>query len=99
MTEESPNTRRADMSNPNRIPTVGFGFGAEKGTNIDQLAHRNQGYYNHYFIPKKIDLNPKTAKSIATHRGQYNLGNNFEYGLDNRGGISARNKPVQEFEM
>jgi hypothetical protein len=29
------------MSNPNRIPTVGFGFGAEKGTELDHLVHRN----------------------------------------------------------
>jgi hypothetical protein len=35
--EEGPakfdkNSRRADPSNPNRVLTVGFGFGAEKGT-------------------------------------------------------------------
>ena len=28
----SPNTRRADPKNPNRIKTVKFGFGSEKGT-------------------------------------------------------------------
>lgn len=44
-------------------------------------------------------MNPKIAKDIATHRGQYNLGNNFEYGLDIRGGISARNYPIKKEDM
>jgi len=60
-TEVSPNGRRADMSNPNRILTVGFGFGAEKGSNEDHFVHRSTGNYNHYFIPKKGDMNPKIA--------------------------------------
>lgn len=98
-TLEGPNTRRADLSNPNRIPTVGFGFGAEKGSNEDHLVHRNTGNYNHFFIPKKGEMNPKIAKTINSHRGQYNLGNNFEYGLDSRGGISARNYPVKQEDI
>jgi len=28
------NSRRADPSNPNRIMTVGFGYGSEKGTKV-----------------------------------------------------------------
>ena len=46
------NLRRADPDNPNRILTVGFGFGAEKGTSEHQVVHRGQGYYQHYFVEK-----------------------------------------------
>ena len=46
------NLRRADPDNPNRILTVGFGFGAEKGTSEHQVVHRGQGYYNHLFSQK-----------------------------------------------
>lgn len=53
--------------------TIGFGFGAEKGTAEDQAVHRNQGYYHHYFIPKKIEMNPKVAHDITKMRGSYNL--------------------------
>lgn len=34
------NPRRCDPENPNRIKTVGFGFGAEKGTYDHQFVHR-----------------------------------------------------------
>ena len=38
---------------------MGFGFGAEKGTEADQKEQRGSGYYHHYFIPKKNDMAPK----------------------------------------
>lgn len=34
------NDRRADPTNPNKIKTVGFGFGSEKGTKEHQVTHR-----------------------------------------------------------
>ena len=71
--------------------TLGFGYGAEKGTIEDVAVHRNQGYYHHYFVPKKGEMNPKIAHDITKQRGNYNLKNKFEYGLDQKGGISARN--------
>jgi hypothetical protein len=44
-------------------------------------------------------MNPKVAKGIIMQRGQYNLGNNFVYGLDSQGGISARNVPIKEGDI
>ena len=55
------NNRRADPSNPNRIMTVGFGFGAEKGTKEHQVEHRARTYYNHYFKEVKNDMSPEIA--------------------------------------
>ena len=97
--DTSPATRRGDISNPNRILTVGFGFGAEKGTNEDHLAHRNSGYYNRNYVPQKGALHPREAKNINTSRGNYTLANKFEYGYDNKGGISARNIPVRKEDL
>ena len=34
------NSRRCDPENPNRVLTVGFGFGSEKGTHEHQVVHR-----------------------------------------------------------
>tara|TARA_B110000285_G_C14952176_1_gene527360 strand:+ start:258 stop:422 length:165 start_codon:yes stop_codon:yes gene_type:complete len=53
--------------------TIGFGYGAEKGTNEDQAIHRSQGYYHNYFVPKQGEMNPKIAHDIAKQRGSYNL--------------------------
>ena len=51
--EEPPqvdkNSRRCDPTNPNRVMTIGFGHGAEKGTKEEATSHRSKTYYNHYF--------------------------------------------------
>ena len=39
------NSRRADPTNPNRILTVGFGHGAEKGTKDQQTDFRTKTFY------------------------------------------------------
>ena len=66
--EEPPqvdkNSRRCDPTNPNRVMTVGFGHGAEKGTKEQQSSHRGQTYYSHYFQPKRADIAPGEAHVI-----------------------------------
>ena len=93
------NLRRADPDNPNRILTVGFGFGSEKGTSEHQVVHRGQGYYNHLFNQKKNEMHPKVAHEINKGRGDFNLSNKFDYGLDVGGGIAARPEPVSESKI
>jgi len=63
--KDSPNGRRGDINNANRKMTIGFGYGAEAGISLDQTVHRNQGYYHHYFVPKKNEMNPNIAHDIA----------------------------------
>jgi hypothetical protein len=43
------NDRRCDPENPNRILTVGFGFGSEKGTFEHQVVHRQKTFYTNQF--------------------------------------------------
>jgi len=66
--EEPPqvdkNSRRCDPANANRVMTVGFGFGAEKGTKEQAVAHRSKTYYNHYFQAKRADIAPNEAHEI-----------------------------------
>jgi len=38
-------TRRADPHNPNRVVTVGFGFGSEKGTKDQAIEHRSKSQF------------------------------------------------------
>ena len=89
--------RRADHinpNNPNRILTVGFGFGAEKGTSEHQVAHRAKGYYQQYYKGTRNDMHPKVCNEINKDRGDFNLSNKFEYGMDKTGGIKAKAEPV-----
>jgi hypothetical protein len=66
--EEPPqvdkNSRRCDPTNPNRVMTIGFGHGAEKGTKEEATSHRSKTYYNHYFQPKRPDIAPNEAHEI-----------------------------------
>ena len=73
--------------------TVGFGFGSEAGTQEQQQEQRSKTYYTHYFQPKRPDLKPNEAQQINRQRGDFNLSNKFEYGLDNGGGAVAGKKP------
>ena len=95
--EEPPkvdkNSRRCDPTNPNRVMTIGFGFGSEKGTKDQQVGHRANTYYSHYFQPKRPDIAPNEAHEINKQRNDFNLSNKFQYGLDNEGGAVAGKKP------
>lgn len=41
-------------------------------------------------------MHPKVAHTINKGRGNFNLSNKFDYGLDEAGGIVARPQPVAE---
>lgn len=47
------NPRRCDPENPNRIKTVGFGYGSEKGTYEHQVEHRAKTFYGDVFNAHK----------------------------------------------
>jgi hypothetical protein len=57
--------------------TLGFGFGAEKGTKEHQVEHRARTYYNHFFKEVKNDMPINVASLIAKERSNYNLSNKF----------------------
>lgn len=101
--EEPPkvdkNSRRCDPANPNRVMTIGFGFGSEKGTKEQAYVHRSKTYYNHYFQPKRPDIPPNEAHEINKARNDFNLSNKFQYGLDNEGGAVAGKKPEDPKEI
>ena len=101
--EEPPkvdkNSRRCDPANPNRVMTIGFGFGSEKGTKEQAYVHRSKTYYNHYFPPKRPDIPPNEAHEINKQRNDFNLSNKFQYGLDNEGGAVAGKKPEDPKEI
>lgn len=58
------NSRRSDPANPNKVITVGFGHGAEKGTVEDHTQQRKETYYSHYYQAKRPDLMPGDAQQI-----------------------------------
>ena len=62
--------------------TVGFGYGLEGGTKLDQVDVRGKTYYNHYFSQKKPDMHIHQANHINKARNDFNLSNKFEYGQD-----------------
>lgn len=55
------NDRRADPSNPNKVLTVGFGFGSEKGTYEHQVVHRQNTFYTDQYNPRS----PHITKGVA----------------------------------
>ena len=66
------NPRRCDPENANRIKTVGFGFGAEKGTSVHQVDHRSKTFYSDIFADEKSPfMMPSTTKSINDHRHNF----------------------------
>ena len=69
--------------------TLGFGFGAEKGTKEHQVEHRARTYYNHFFKQVENDLPPSVAQQINKDRHNFNLSNKFEYGHDKDGGAKS----------
>lgn len=76
------NSRRCDPENPNRILTVGFGFGSEKGTSEHQIDHRVKTFYRDYFGKKQPNLSNELSNQIIKERNDFNLKNKFEYGFD-----------------
>lgn len=76
------NSRRGDPDNPNRILTVGFGFGSEKGTYEHQVVHRQATLYKNQFHQRNPHLDRGVTHAITKDRGNFNLSNKFEYGHD-----------------
>lgn len=74
--------------------TIGFGFGSEAGTKEQAAQDRSKTYYSHYFSNKRPDLAPSEARAINEKRGDFNLSNKFEYGLDVSGGAAAGKEPI-----
>ena len=66
------NPRRCDPENPNRIRTVGFGFGSEKGTHEHQFVHRSKTFYSDIYRDKKSPfMMPSTTKAINDDRHNF----------------------------
>jgi len=60
------------------------------------VIHRAQTFYGKYFEAKKPDMQPHETLAINKGRGDFNLSNKFEYGMDITGGIkSCKNEASQ----
>lgn len=97
--EDSPpkfdkNSRRADPANANRVLTVGFGFGAEKGTKDQQTDFRTKTFYGTaHGGSAQPDMNPNMSHLINKDRGSFNLSSKFQYGSDANGGAKSGKVP------
>ena len=103
--EDSPpkydkNSKRADPLNPNRILTVGFGYGNEGGTKDQQIDFATKSFYGKtHHGPAAPDMNPNMSHFINKERGNFNLSNKFQYGSDANGGAVSGNQPDGSKQM